>query len=225
LLEQASIDFVYALIFTLEFAQQTPEEFLQKLRSKIPFDQLILGNDATIGNQRAGNQEVVRGLARTMGFEVAYIDDYVAEGQRISSSLIRGHINQGELKAASALLGRPYSIYAPVIKGAGLGASLGAHTANIDVKGLCLPPLGVYVVTLLYNGESYRGVANLGKAPTIRQNDFPVLEVHLLDANLELYGEFVEVVLHEYLRPEKRFDNVSELKEQIALDIAAAKLH
>jgi riboflavin kinase/FMN adenylyltransferase len=223
LLEQAHIDLLYLLPFTEEFAAQTPEQFLKRLRQVLPFDLLILGSDASIGNQRTGNQDVVRSLAKTMNFAAEYFPDITVGHERISSSRIRELIRQGNFSQVKELLGRPYSIYGPVIKGAGRGASLGIHTANMDVKGICLPPLGVYIVTLIHQSGSFLGVANLGKAPTVRQDDTPTLEVHIIDQYIDLYEEKIEVVFHKFLRPEKRFESIEYLKQQIAQDIAAAK--
>jgi riboflavin kinase/FMN adenylyltransferase len=223
LLEAFGIDYLFSLPFTKEFSQQSAESFLLKLKQAIPLKALILGSDARIGEARKGDQTTVIALAKQLGFDAQYIEDHLIKGQRVSSSRIRTMIQQGNFRQAEKLLGRAYSIYSAVIKGNTRGASIGYPTANVAVDKLCLPPLGVYAVTLIHQGIKHAGIANLGVAPTIGLKNSPALEVHLFDKNLALYGEFVEVIFLSYIRPEKCFDSVNQLKEQIAQDIIKAK--
>ncbi|MEI8124434.1 MAG: bifunctional riboflavin kinase/FAD synthetase [Parachlamydiaceae bacterium] len=223
LLEEMSIDLVFLLSFTKKLAEKTPKQFLSDLLKVIPFHTLILGEDAHIGKNREGNKKKVTELSAGMGFEVEYLSDCAIAGSRISSSRIRSSIQHGRFDEAELLLGRPYSIYAPVLKGHGRGAPLGFPTANISVEGLCLPPHGVYTVSLWHQGQRFEGVANLGYAPTLHQDRALLLEVHLFDKTIDLYGHYVDVHFHKFLRPEQRFDSVEALKKQIAHDIQQGK--
>jgi riboflavin kinase / FMN adenylyltransferase len=223
LLEQASIDLVILLPFTKEFSEQAPDIFLRKVKQSLPFQTLILGSDAHIGKNREGNQSTLKALAQTLGFTLEYFPDFTKNDRRISSSLIREQIQKGQLKQAEFFLGRPYSIYGSVLTGNGRGASLGFPTANLAVEGLCLPPFGVYAVSLLLNDQTFRGIANLGLAPTVRPEGDPILEVHLFNRQIDLYGKMVDVRFHEFIRPEKRFQDVEDLRKQIAQDILSAK--
>ncbi len=223
LFEKASIDMVILLPFTKEFSEQSADQFLRKVSHAVPIQTLILGSDAHIGKNREGDQSTVTALAEHLGFSVEYFPDRLIDGRRISSNLIRESIRQGELKRAEALLGRAYSIYSKVQKGNGKGATIGFPTANLDVHGLCLPPLGVYAVSLFDGVTEYHGVANLGVAPTVKDIKEPVLEVHLFDHNSDLYGKQVGVIFHEFIRAEMRFNGIEELKQQIARDVLAAR--
>lgn len=223
LLKEAGIESLYMIPFTKELSEQTPEEFIDKLLSVMPFKALVLGSDATIGKGREGTQEVLSQLAKKFGFSLEYIADETIDGRRISSRGIRECIQKGSLEEASKMLGRPYSILGHVVRGGGRGAQIGFHTANITVDGLCLPPLGVYAVIAHVEGKSYPGVANLGRAPTVKNVPTPVLEVHIFDKHLDLYDSPVEVEFRNYLRPEQKFDSIESLKQQISHDIAAAK--
>lgn len=223
LLRDAGIDLLYSLPFTKEIAEQTPEDFISHLQSTQPFDLLLLGSDATIGKNRTGTQEHLQSLAQKYGFELEYFPDLTHEGARISSRRIRECIQQGCLKEASFLLGRPYSINGVVIQGQGRGAGLGFHTANVAVEGLCTPPFGVYAVKVHHKEQIYSGVANLGKAPTVREDAPPLLEVHLFDTHLDLYHLHIEVEFHAYLRPEMRFSSLEALKSQIQKDVESVK--
>jgi riboflavin kinase/FMN adenylyltransferase len=224
LLEAAGIEQLFLIPFTKELSCLSAEQFLRNLHAGIHFSNLILGYDAQLGKDRQGDRIAVETLSRQIGFQVFYLPEHAIDGEPVSSTRIRRHIQKGELDKASKLLGRPYSIYARVKKGAGRGKALGIHTANLSVEGLCLPPLGVYAVQLVHNGCSYPAVANLGIAPTFGTNKAPLLEVHVWDQELELYGELVEVLFHTYLRPEKQFETPEQLKAQIQQDIFQAQI-
>lgn len=223
LLELDHIDRLFLLKFTREFSDQSAEHFLTELQRVLPISTLVLGSDAHIGKNREGNRTSIEALAAKLGIAVEYFPDHLQDGVRISSSRIRELIRQGDLIGVQKLLGRPYSIYANVMRGSGRGTSIGFPTANVAVENLCLPPLGVYTVTIDYQGRMLPGIANLGVAPTVRNDRSPVLEVHLFDQNIDLYGQYVDIRLQSYLRPEKRFDNLADLKLQIARDILTAR--
>lgn len=223
LLENLGIDLVLLLPFTIEFSEQTAEQFLVNISAALPFYSLILGSDAHIGKNREGDRSTIAALATKMGFILDYFEDLNYDGLRISSSRIRNNIEKGDLNGAAKLLGRPYSIYGKVLHGSGRGAEIGFPTANIAVNKLCLPPKGVYAVVLKVKGEQHLGVANLGNAPTLHQERQPMLEVYLFDKTINLYGESIEVIVHHYLRPEKHFESIDALKSQISQDVQDAK--
>lgn len=223
LIEGCAVDYLVILPFTKEFSLLSPEEFLERIRSKVPFKQLILGHDATIGKAKSGDEEHVRELAKKMHFEVHYISKYILEGQRVSSSLIRRLIKAGQLDEAEKFLGRPYSILSEVSSGQGHGKKIGFPTANIDISHLTLPPLGVYSVEARFDHIDVQGIANLGYAPTIKNLSEPSLEVHLFDHQEDLYGQSAEIIFRKYIRPEMQFNSIDELKQQIESDIHLAK--
>jgi len=223
LLDELGIDAVILLRFTQEFSRQTAEEFLKKIYERFPFKHLILGHDAVMGKDRQGNPEQIKKLAQSLNFQVQYISPYLIEGKPVSSSSIREALRTGNLQDVEKMLGRKYSIYSNVGTGKGKGRGLGFPTANIDTDSLCLPPLGVYAVSAKVDGKTFPGVANLGIAPTVRDDGKPILEVHLFDRSIDLYGKDVEVNFHGYIRPEKKFSDLTHLKERIGLDIEEAK--
>lgn len=223
LIEKSGVDNLFLLNFTQEFANQSAAEFLNRVHQSIPFHQLILGPDSTLGKGREGDRLHVQTLAKKLNFKVQYLPEFTIEGKRVSSSLLRELILQGRFAETTKFLGRKYSIYSSVVEGIGKGRTLGFPTANIAVRGLCLPPLGVYAARVNFRGSSWKAIANLGVAPTIRNNSFPLLEVHLLDEQPNLYGQRIEVVFYQYIRPEQKFASINELKKQIELDIELSK--
>lgn len=224
LLENLGIDYVYMLEFTQEFSNQSAETFLRKIYSLAPFRRLILGADAKLGNDRQGNTPHIHELARKLHFTLDFLPLEAATDTPITSSRIRKTIHEASLKEAEALLGRKYSITGVVINGKSRGHTLGYPTLNLSLEALCHPPLGVYAVTVSHNNHIYPGVANLGIAPTVRTDHIPILEVHLLDQNIDLYGQTIEVTFEEFFRPERVFVSIDELKAQIGNDVAQAKL-
>lgn len=224
LMEKMGVDALVLLSFSKEFSEQSAEEFLLHLKHAIPFSHLILGWDASLGKNKHGNKAIVQDIAQKQGFKVEYLDQEKVGEVPVSSSQIRNLIQSGRLEEVKKFLGRDYSIYTAVYKGEGRGKKIGFPTANFQVKGLCLPPLGVYAVTVTLNQNKIKGIANLGIAPTVRNDQIPVLEVHLFDFDGDLYGQSLEVTFVSFLRPEKKFLNIDELKSQISFDISTAKL-
>ena len=223
LLEEAGIDVLLEIPFTKEFSLQSASEFLTSLHKKIPFKRLVLGHDATLGHDKQGDKKTICALAEDLAFEVAYVEEVMVEGNPLSSSRIRKLIQQGELKKASDLLGRPYSILGKVEHGIGLGGKLGAHTANLDVTNLATPPFGVWAIEARCGTDVFAAVANLGIAPTVRREEKVWLEVHVIDKNVQLEGKLLEVFFLRYMRPEKKFSSLDLLRAQIKDDIREAR--
>ncbi len=223
LLQRFGVRKVLLLSFTRHLAQHSAASFIKQIRQFIPFSYLVLGHDATLGRDRQGNRATMQELGDQWGFNVFYQDEYRFEGHPVSSTRIREAVQRGDFDQVEQLLDRPYSIYAPVSQGEGKGKLIGFPTANLDVTGLCLPPFGVYTVAVLQNSHSMPGIANIGVAPTLRMDTPPLLEVHLFDQEQDLYGQYLEVIFKQFLRPEQKFQNMEQLHQQIKRDIELAK--
>lgn len=223
LLQAIGIDHVLMLDFDLAFSQQSAEAFLTKVHTLCPFRRLILGANAKLGNDRQGNTPLMQTIAQQKHFTLEFLPLEAVSKEPITSSRIREAIQCAELEKAAKLLGRKYSIMGEVIHGKGEGHKLGYPTLNLSLDGLCHPPLGVYPVTVLHGKTAYQGVANVGIAPTIRTDHIPLLEIHLLNENINLYGETIEVIFEDFFRPERTFATKAELTAQIAADVEQAK--
>lgn len=220
LLKSAGVNNLFLLPFTQDLSQLSAEKFLQLLKKSIPFRQIVLGHDAVIGHNREGNAPKIRALAKDLGFDVQYIEPIEIGTVTVSSTVIRNLILEGNLECAASYLGRNYSIFSKVQKGLGKGKALGYPTVNIHIDGLCTPPCGVYSVDVLHHHKNYQGIANLGFAPTVKSIAQPLLEVHILDCNQNFYEQEIEVIFKKFIRCEKRFNSLDELKNQIKNDIA-----
>ncbi len=222
LLHRHDIDIVITLDFTNALSQYSAEEFLQVVQEHIPFQTLVLGYDARLGHDRVGDTPRLQAIADRLKFSLVRVAPEDLGDAPVSSTRIRKDIELGNLNEASRMLGRPLAFYGKAQAGQGLGKTLGFPTLNLSITGLCLPPLGVYTVKILDGEDSYDGVANIGKAPTVRDDNEVWCEVHVFGFKHEIAEHVLEVQLLKFLRPEQRFANTEALKAQVQSDLATA---
>ena len=196
----------------------SPLEFLQFLKG-LGCSFLVVGSDWRFGRGRSGDVETARRLGRDLGIEVISVGIEREEGEKISTSRILDLLKSGDLKAANSLLGFPYFSFGLVVKGEGRGRELGFPTINV-VPDKRLPlPFGVYAVRIEVDGRKYLGIANYGRAPTLKNGE-PLVEIYVPNEEIpDLTGKKVRVEFLEFFRPEKKFNSVEELVEQIKLDL------
>ena len=223
LLEELGLDLLVVVEFDRAFANQEPELFLEMLARAPRLRSLAMGGDWKFGKARRGDVSLLRSFGETHDVLIDSVDAVMMSGERISSTRIRQALRDGNLLAAEEMLGRPYSVMGKVLEGKKLGRTIGFPTANIVPQSEQLPPDGVWVVEARWEQEWYPAVANLGRRPTIGEDDDRILEVHLFDWDGDLYDEEVEVRFRSQLREEKKFDGLEALKSQIARDVEAAK--
>lgn len=221
LLARQGVEHLLVLPFDAARANQKAEDFVEALRTAChPLGGIVVGADWRFGRGRTGDVALLR---QRGGFEVDGIPAVTLDGTVISSTTIRHAVEQGDLGFAEKALGRPYSVFGHVVQGLGKGHSIGFPTANIGTDGAQLPPDGVYATRARVGENFFWGVTNLGVRPTITPSGDHVLETHLFDFHGNLYGKEIEVELLHFLRSEKKFGSIKDLRRQIALDITAAK--
>ena len=185
---------------------------------------MVIGDDFHFGKARRGNFAMLQSKGQELGFSVENSQSFELAGLRISSTLIRDALGEGQLEQAKLMLGRDYSVCGRVAHGDKRGRQLGFPTANVEMHRQQIPLHGVFAVTLTgLDDKIHHGVANLGTRPTINGAPRAVLETHLFDFNDNIYGRYVEVHFKAKLRNETRFPNLNALQTQIQLDVAAAK--
>lgn len=169
-----------------------------------------------------------KGTPATLGEkidDVAVVSEYKALGDTVSSTRIRRLLLDGNAHEAAALLARPYSIESEIVHGKALGQKMGIPTINQSIPSpMLVPRHGVYITDCEIDGMHYRGISNVGVHPTVDDGAAVNCETHLLDCNADLYGRLCRVSFLEFLRPEKKFESIDALKEQIARDIGAARI-
>lgn len=243
-LAQAGMDLCFLQTFSPAFADLPPEAFVRNiLVRKLHVLEVCMGYDAHFGRGRKGNTDTMARLAGKYGFLFKKMKPVLTGRKPVSSSRIRALLMKGEVEEARECLGRPFSMFGKVVHGKGHGTHLGAPTANLEVHSEIVLPLGVYIASgrvlpkrviaprsgrLQLSGKMPRwlpGVMNFGKRPTYPafESPRPVLELHLLDFHGKVYGAMMEIALHRFLRPEKRFGDEEALKGQIRRDIRRAR--
>ena len=223
LLSSLGVEVLLVLGFNLEMADQPAEEFAEELLSISCLRQLVAGEDWAFGRKREGTMEMLARVGARYGVEVSAVEAVMLQGVRISSTRLRHALCGGDLRMASEMLGRPYTVMGTVERGEQLGRRLGWPTANIGVGDEQLPPDGVYAVVVRSGEGKLQGIANLGKRPTV-EGHRRLLEVHLLDFEGDLYGSQMEVCFGAYVREERQFETVGQLQEQIQRDVAEVRM-
>ena len=225
LLRGLGVSHLLVLTFDQRLASTPPEEFVRQLvAASKPLREICVGQEWSFGKNRAGNLALLKKLGVEMNFHVVGVVPVTRDGVIVSSTAIRRAVEGGDLALAAKMLGREYTILGTVEEGNRLGRSLGFPTANLSAHSEQFPPNGVYAAEGRLDGRVMRGVVNLGVRPTVA-TDAPqrVLEFHLFDFDRDLYGVDIEVRFLRYLRPERKFENLAALREQIARDTTEAR--
>ncbi len=224
ILDKLGVDYTVVIPFSREFASTTAKEFIEKYLIDIfNVKWLVVGYDYHFGKNKEGNIELLRQYGEKYGFGIDVVSEIVVEGFVVSSTAIRKIIKEGRVSFAAKLLGRPYEIKGPVLRGRDRGGKLlGFPTANIDTGDHVIPKEGVYAVRVTVDDKIYKGAANIGYNPTFGNKELS-LEVHILDFNRNIYGKEISVRFERYIREEKKFSGIEELIEQIKRDIETIK--
>jgi riboflavin kinase/FMN adenylyltransferase len=225
LIEQLGVGALLVQEFSLEFSRTPPRDFvLQLLHHAKRLQTICVGEGWSFGANRSGSVDLLRELAASEGFTLDTVKPVIIEGDVVSSTRVREAVERGELAQAAKFLGRPFTVLGTVTKGNLLGRQLGFPTANLRAHNEQFPPNGVYAVKAWHKAKEYGGVVNIGIRPTLEQTKGErILEIHLFDFDQDIYGDEVEVSFLEYLRPEKKFDSLTQLKEQIGRDAGVAQ--
>ena len=224
ILAQCELDVVVFIQFSKELSRYSPEDFVHLLIDRFRMEELVIGYDHGFGRGRAGNVDLLRRLGSELGFAVDVVDEVDVGGRPVSSTLVRRAVAGGDLTTAEQLLGRPYSVTAPVVRGKGRGRGLGYRTINlaVDERRKLLPPDGVYAVRVEWRSGESGGMMHQGARPTFAETARSV-EAHVFDLQDDLYGEPVKLSWVARLRDVLRFDTPAALKRQLDKDFAAAR--
>jgi riboflavin kinase/FMN adenylyltransferase len=225
LLAGCGIDRVHLCRFDYRFAQITAEDFMERIIARgLGARWLLAGDDFRFGARRAGDLVVLKRNGPRLGVEVSALASFMQDGERVSSTAVRKALATGELARAGRLLGRAYSISGRVVRGDGLGRKLGFPTANVQMEHNRPPLTGIFAVRLHGAAAApLRGVASLGVRPTVKSQGAPVLEVHALDYDGNLYRRHVRVEFLRKFRDEEKYADLAALTRRIALDVENAR--
>ncbi len=210
--------------FDQAFSQIRAESFLRDtVVNRLHAKEVYLGRGFFFGHNREGNIELLRKVSERLGFFADEVPEVRLRGRRIGSSRIRELLLAGRVNLARRMLGRPYGVEGPVVRGAARGQDIGFPTANIHPHNRVIPRGGVYVTATLLAGQWRRSVTNIGTRPTFDDDRGTSIETHVLNWSGDLYGDVVRVRFLHRLRDEKKFASIDDLKDQIKRDVSRAE--
>lgn len=220
-LEEAGIDYYVLFPFDEKTAGTEPEVFLQEvLLKQLNMQFLVAGEDLSFGKNGRGNAEFIKEKSKELDFRVCICPKLHMDGEEISATLVRKAVKEGNLEKCGILLGRDYELSGVVVEGRRLGRLLDVPTCNIVASASkLLPPYGVYFSIVWIEGKKYYGVTNVGTKPTVSDAELIGIETHILNFEEEIYGKKITLQLKHFQRPERKFESVNALREQLLQDI------
>ena len=225
--ENLGIDYLVIIPFDAYIVELPAKNFIQELLiGRLKAEKVVLGYDNHFGKNREGSISFINehfgDVLETIAIDVAKVDEVI-----VSSSQIKKYLSEGDITKANAMLGLPFSISGIVVHGKQNGRKIGFPTANMALKAdnKFIPQLGVYLCQVKIEAGLFFGLTNMGYRPTLNKDDGIHIETHLLDFDGELYGQRIEIQFIEKIRSEKRFDSFEDLKNQIAADLAWARMY
>ena len=223
LIDKSGIDYLFVVPFSREFSRLSAHDFvLNILCRSLGMKHIIIGHDYAFGRGREGNFATLENLGALHGFTLEDLPPLGDQGVVFSSSLVRSAVIDGDMPAASRILGRCYQISGTVVHGRNVGQGLGFPTANIATHNELIPADGVYAVQVEVDGTVVKGACNIGCNPTFG-GEIRSIEVFLLDFSGSIYDKEVTVQFVQRLRPVLRFADVDALKNAISQDVAQVR--
>jgi riboflavin kinase/FMN adenylyltransferase len=225
LFEKYGVDNVVVVPFTVEFSQQSADEYIQKfLLEKFNPKYIVIGYDHKFGLNRQGDINYLKWYSKEKEFKVVEISRHDIENIGISSTKIRNFLLEGKVNQAGNLLNHHYSMSGTVVRGQGIGKDLGYPTANIQIKNSfkLIPLGGIYAVQVIYRDQRYGGMLYIGDRPTLKEYDNQTIEVNIFDFHKDIYGERLTVEFIDHIRGDVKFENLDGLKDQLGKDKIAS---
>lgn len=219
--EKMGVDILIEFPLNKDTAAILPETFVREiLAEKMNTAYIAAGTDVSFGSQGKGNQQLLRQLQAELGYEIQIIEKVYENEREISSTYVREVVEKGDMETAARLLGRPYSFEGVVESGNRLGRRLSMPTLNLYPKPeKLLPPKGVYYSRVRFEGAAYPGITNIGNKPTVNDTQKISVETYLYDFDRDMYGREIVTELLQFKRPERKFEDLSGLKQQMQQDI------
>ena len=217
------IDFLIIIKFNKRFSSLTAEQFIKKIIcEKSGAKYVYVSKNFKFGKNRLGNINTLIKYEKIHNFKTIITSPFKKDRKIISSTFIRKKISIEKIKEANKLLSRPWCVEGIVIKGKKRGRKIGFPTCNISMTDYIVPKLGVYFVIVRNRSFKKKGIANIGYRPTFNGKNL-LLEVNIFGINENLYNKELSVNFIKFIRPEKKFKGLEELKKQIKMDITQVK--
>ncbi len=222
-LKKEKLDFVIIQKFNKKFSKLNYRDFIYKiLHKRIGCKYLYVSKNFKFGKNREGDVAKLKKYERKFFYKTIVTNPLKKKKKTISSTIIRKLLKKGKVINANRLLGRKWEIIGKVVKGSQRGRKIGFPTCNIFIKKYIIPKFGVYAVNVKINNTLKKGIANIGYRPTFKGKKL-LLEVNIFGIKKNLYNKYIIVIFNKFIRPEKKFKNLLELKNQIKKDIKLVK--
>ncbi len=216
ILKTLNIDYLFLLPFDVKIKNLSPDEFIKQIILKLNPKEIIVGNDYTFGKNKSGN---ILTLKKYSDYKLIIMPFVYFHEEKISTTFILKKLEEGRIDIVNSCLLNNYKISAKVIHGKGNGHKFNFPTANLNLEAnYKLPKNGVYKGYTFIDNQKYLSMINVGTHPTISELKKPIIEVHLVDTKIDMYGKHVEVEFVSYIRDEKKFSSVEELITQLTND-------
>lgn len=226
-LQNAGFSQIFLFPLTLETAKMPPEKFLEEILVKaLKVKHLVVGTDCSFGYKGKGNVALLREKAEVFGYKLTVVEkaltrDATGKSVEISSTYIRKCLEEGAVEETARLLGRYYTLSGTVVHGKKIGRSINFPTANILPKeGKLCPMEGVYHTRVLLGKDYYEGMTSIGKNPSVAENNPLTIETHILGFQGDIYGEKLRLEFVSFIREQRHFQDIEELKAQLEKDLA-----
>ena len=220
LMESYGFDNLVIVPFTVEFSQQSPDEYIERLFEIFNPSYIVIGYDHRFGLNRQGDINYLRWHSKTKDFKVIEIEKKELDEVAISSTKVRAAISEGKIVKATQLLGHSFFLSGKVIHGQKIGHSIGYPTANLKIKEAykLLPLDGIYAVYVHIEGVRFGGMLYIGNRPTLEEHNEKTIEVNIFDFNQTIYGKIIQLEFVEFIRGDQKFEGLEKLKVQLADD-------
>ncbi len=220
LMESCGFDNLVIVPFTIEFSQQSPDEYIERLFEIFNPKYIVIGYDHRFGLNRQGDINYLRWHSKTKDFKVIEIEKKELDEVAVSSTKIRTALSEGKIIKATQLLGHSFFLSGKVIHGQKIGKSIGYPTANLKILDnyKLLPLDGIYAVYVHIDGERFGGMLYIGNRPTLETHNEKTIEVNIFDFNQTIYGKIIQLEFLEFIRGDQKFEGLENLKAQLADD-------
>ncbi|MGA3174345.1 MAG: bifunctional riboflavin kinase/FAD synthetase [Syntrophorhabdales bacterium] len=220
LIEEAGIEVLIIVPFTVRFAHLSPETFITSiLVERLAIRGLVVGYDFRFGRQGRGDIALLEEAGHKAGFFVETVGPITLEGEKVGSNRIRRLVAEGDVSTAARLLGRPFAIEGTVVRALGRGRDIGYPTINLETDYSLIPKNGVYVTEVAFEGSRHGGLTNIGHNPTFEKGQKRSIETFILDFDGNLYERRVRLHFLARIRDEMKFETAEELKARIGADV------
>ena len=216
ILETLGVDYFIILETNKDVLNMSPESFVKDIIIPLGVKNVVSGFDYHFGKNKSGDTDF---LSYYDEFDTYVCDEVDDENEKVSTTLIKRLLSEGNIIRINKLLTRPYQIKGKVIKGNSIGHTIGFPTANIELdSNKIYPKNGVYAGYLICEGKKYLSMINLGIHPTIKKLDKEIVEAHVINESIDLYDKMVTLIFIDYIREERKFDNLEDLVNQLKCD-------